>query len=99
MICILEPGTNGEKIIKPDVAKPDAQVPIKQPTKTSTTISLSLLSNLQEIRRRLEIAESSLTDHLHIPLGDNNVHECSVHIQNLQVFWLDYTMQINLMLI
>ncbi|XP_016530463.1 desmoplakin-A isoform X2 [Poecilia formosa] len=59
------------------------QAPIKQPTKTNTVISLSLLSNLQQIRRRLEMAESDLTDHLHIPLGENGVHECSVHIQKL----------------
>uniref|UniRef100_A0A3B5QL62 Desmoplakin a n=1 Tax=Xiphophorus maculatus TaxID=8083 RepID=A0A3B5QL62_XIPMA len=57
--------------------------PVKQPTKTNTVISLSLLSNLQEIRRRLEMAESDLTDHLHIPLGENSVHECSVYIQKL----------------
>ncbi|PWA25321.1 hypothetical protein CCH79_00005348 [Gambusia affinis] len=59
------------------------QVPVKQPTKTNTVISLSLLSNLQEIRRRLEMAESDLTDHLHVPLGENSVHECSVYIQKI----------------
>lgn len=53
---------------------------------SSSTISLTLLSSLQELRRRLELAESGLTSHLHVPLGDNSVHECSVHIQNLQVF-------------
>lgn len=81
-----QPGTNGEGMIKPEVAKPEVQVqiPVKQPTKPTTVISLSLLSNLQDIRRRLEIAESSLTDHLHIPLGENNVHECSMHIEHLQ---------------
>uniref|UniRef100_A0A672FL09 Desmoplakin a n=1 Tax=Salarias fasciatus TaxID=181472 RepID=A0A672FL09_SALFA len=46
---------------------------------------LTLLSSLQEIRRRLELAESGLTRHLHLPLGENSLHECSVHIQNLQV--------------
>uniref|UniRef100_A0A671YAQ3 Desmoplakin n=1 Tax=Sparus aurata TaxID=8175 RepID=A0A671YAQ3_SPAAU len=52
---------------------------------TSSTLSLTLLSSLQEIRRRLELAESSLTSHLHVPLGENSVHECSVHIQRVQV--------------
>uniref|UniRef100_A0A8C9XW16 Desmoplakin n=1 Tax=Sander lucioperca TaxID=283035 RepID=A0A8C9XW16_SANLU len=50
-----------------------------------STISLTLLNSLQELRRRLELAESGLTSHLHVPLGDNSVHECSVHIQKLQV--------------
>ncbi|XP_038159701.1 desmoplakin-like isoform X1 [Cyprinodon tularosa] len=74
---------HGEKG-KPEAPKPEDQVPTKQPTKTTTVISLSLLTNLQEIRRRLEIAESSITDHLHVPLGENGVHQCSVHIQNLE---------------
>ncbi|XP_058490501.1 desmoplakin-A isoform X2 [Solea solea] len=52
-------------------------------------MSLVLLSSLQEIRRRLELAESGLTSHLHIPLGENSVHECSVHIQNLQMVHQD----------
>uniref|UniRef100_A0A672FCL0 Desmoplakin a n=1 Tax=Salarias fasciatus TaxID=181472 RepID=A0A672FCL0_SALFA len=50
----------------------------------SSTKTLTLLSSLQEIRRRLELAESGLTRHLHLPLGENSLHECSVHIQNLQ---------------
>uniref|UniRef100_A0A3Q3FTX0 Desmoplakin a n=1 Tax=Labrus bergylta TaxID=56723 RepID=A0A3Q3FTX0_9LABR len=50
---------------------------------------LSLLSSLQEIRRRLELAESGLTSHLHIPLGENSVHECTVHIQKLQTVHQD----------
>ncbi|KAG7524700.1 desmoplakin isoform X1 [Solea senegalensis] len=52
-------------------------------------MSLVLLSSLQEIRRRLELAESGLTSHLHIPLGENSVHECSVHIQKLQTVHQD----------
>ncbi|XP_053293085.1 desmoplakin-A isoform X2 [Pleuronectes platessa] len=55
-----------------------------QPPPASSTLNLTLLSSLQEIRRRLELAEYGLTSHLHVPLGENSVHECSVHIQNLQ---------------
>ncbi|XP_035027450.2 desmoplakin isoform X2 [Hippoglossus stenolepis] len=55
-----------------------------QPPPASSTLNITLLSSLQEIRRRLELAERSLTSHLHVPLGENSVHECSVHIQNLQ---------------
>uniref|UniRef100_A0A8C6L0B6 Desmoplakin n=1 Tax=Nothobranchius furzeri TaxID=105023 RepID=A0A8C6L0B6_NOTFU len=43
------------------------------------------LEGLQDLHRQLEIAESGLTSHLHVPFGDNSVHECSVHIQKLQV--------------
>lgn len=67
--------------VKQEVVK----VETKPPPATSATLSLTLLSSLQELRRRLELAESGLTSHLHVPLGENGVHECSVHIQRLQV--------------
>lgn len=57
----------------------------KPPPSSSATLSLTLLNSLQELRRRLELAESGLTSHLHVPLGENGVHQCSVHIQRLQV--------------
>ncbi|KAF7222469.1 desmoplakin-A isoform X2 [Nothobranchius furzeri] len=56
----------------------------KPPTQASSSVSLTLLSSLQDLHRQLEIAESGLTSHLHVPFGDNSVHECSVHIQKLQ---------------
>uniref|UniRef100_A0AAQ4R7E5 Desmoplakin a n=1 Tax=Gasterosteus aculeatus aculeatus TaxID=481459 RepID=A0AAQ4R7E5_GASAC len=59
------------------------------PPKAVSTISLTLLSSLQELRRRLALAESGLTSHLHVPLGENSVHECSVHIQKLQTVHQD----------
>ncbi|KAF7668464.1 hypothetical protein LDENG_00008080 [Lucifuga dentata] len=59
------------------------------PPPPSSTLSLTLLTNLQELRRRLELAESGLTSHLHIPLGENSVHECSQHIQKLQTMHHD----------
>lgn len=62
-----------------------SKVPTVTPSRSST-LCVSLLSSLQELRRRLEPVETSLTSHLHVSLGDNSVHECSVHIQNLQVF-------------
>ncbi|XP_029970136.1 desmoplakin-A isoform X2 [Salarias fasciatus] len=74
--------------------KSDSSTKTSKPQKTTvpkvtvppptSTLSLTLLSSLQEIRRRLELAESGLTRHLHLPLGENSLHECSVHIQNLQ---------------
>ncbi|XP_034558850.1 desmoplakin isoform X1 [Notolabrus celidotus] len=59
------------------------------PTPPTSTLSLSLLSSLQEIRRRLELAESGLTSHLHVPLGENSVQECTVRIENLQTVHQD----------
>lgn len=67
--------------IKPEVAKPTKST-------HSSTLSLTLLTSLQELHRRLELAESGLTSHLHLPLGENSLHECTVHIQKLQVFSL-----------
>ncbi|KAF1383812.1 hypothetical protein PFLUV_G00135700 [Perca fluviatilis] len=86
-----------EEAVKPDNTKPPTPkipkppvVPVPvQPPPASSTISLTLLNSLQELRRRLELAESGLTSHLHVPLGDNSVHECSVHIQKLQTVHQD----------
>ena len=66
---------------------PKPVIVITEPPKPppTSTLSLTLLNSLQEIRRRLELAESDLTSHLHIALGENSVEECSVHIQKLQV--------------
>lgn len=68
-----------------EVTKEEVSKPVTKPPPPSSTLSLTLLNSLQELRRRLELAETSLTSHLHIPLGENSVHECSVHIQRLQV--------------
>ncbi|XP_010742119.3 desmoplakin-A isoform X1 [Larimichthys crocea] len=59
------------------------------PKPPSSTLSLNLLSSLQELRRRLEMSESGLTSHLHVRLGENSVHECSLHIQRLQAVHQD----------
>ncbi|KAM8727266.1 desmoplakin-A isoform 2-T2 [Acanthopagrus schlegelii] len=73
---------------KPEPPKTETAKPVTTPkppkVTTSSTLSLTLLSSLQEIRRRLELAESGLTSHLHVTLGENSVHECSVHIQRVQ---------------
>ncbi|XP_051274627.1 desmoplakin isoform X2 [Dicentrarchus labrax] len=74
------PNQETPKPVTPKVPK----VPKPQPPPASSTLSLTLLSSLQEIRRRLELAEFGLTSHLHVPMGDDSLHECSVHIQNLQ---------------
>ncbi|KAF3858210.1 hypothetical protein F7725_011411 [Dissostichus mawsoni] len=55
------------------------------PPTTSSSLSVLLLRNLQDIHRRLELAEAGLTSHLHIRLGENSVHESSVHIEKLEI--------------
>ncbi|XP_076601134.1 desmoplakin-A isoform X3 [Chaetodon auriga] len=83
LIIQLPTYTVGTEEVKPEPAKLCTTKPLtsKPP---SSTLSLNLLTSLQEIRRRLELAESGLTSHLHIPLGENSVYECSVHIQRMQ---------------
>ncbi|XP_056276918.1 desmoplakin-A isoform X2 [Pseudoliparis swirei] len=101
-LVIQIPAYNGE-VAKPEPPKPTPPKPTPNISKTtvikvqaappppppSSTLSLTLLCSLQDLRRRLELAESGLTSHLHIPLGDNSVHECSVHIHNLQTVHQD----------
>ncbi|XP_041805532.1 desmoplakin-like isoform X1 [Chelmon rostratus] len=79
LIIQLPAYTTSTEEVKPE--PPSKPLTSKPPT---STLSLNLLSSLQEIRRRLELAESGLTSHLHVPLGENSVYECSVLIQRLQ---------------
>ncbi|XP_061111873.1 desmoplakin-A-like [Conger conger] len=44
----------------------------------------SLLSELHTLQQKLEKAESGLTRHIHIPLGENSFHECSQRIVQLE---------------
>ncbi|KAM9844912.1 LOW QUALITY PROTEIN: desmoplakin-A-like [Aulostomus maculatus] len=89
----LLPVNKGAETAKPESPKPDTskpptpKIPKKPAPKVQSqppTISLTMLHSLQEIRRRLELAESGLTSHLHVPIGENSVHECSLHLQKLQ---------------
>uniref|UniRef100_A0A8C7SL30 Desmoplakin a n=1 Tax=Oncorhynchus mykiss TaxID=8022 RepID=A0A8C7SL30_ONCMY len=61
--------------------------PIKAETTNTlqgSTLSLTLLSDLHALRRRLELAESGLSHHLHVPLGENSVQECSQRLLKLE---------------
>ncbi|XP_053738321.1 desmoplakin-A-like isoform X2 [Synchiropus splendidus] len=92
-LIIQLPSYRGEEVVKVEPTKPDTSKSSKV-TKTTVTkvsvqppapaVSLSLLNSLQEIRRRLELAESGLTSHLHVHMGENGLHECAVHIQKMQ---------------
>ncbi|XP_044223216.1 desmoplakin isoform X2 [Thunnus albacares] len=83
-----EPPKQETKPSTPKIPKTNVIV-VNQAPAPSSALSLTLLNSLQELRRRLELAESGLTSHLHIPLGENSVHECSLHIQKLQTVHQD----------
>ncbi|KAI4903225.1 hypothetical protein NFI96_020509 [Prochilodus magdalenae] len=51
---------------------------------SSSSLSLNLLTQIHTLRRRLEAAETGLSQHLHVPLKDNSVQECSQRLQLLQ---------------
>ncbi|XP_067462070.1 desmoplakin-A isoform X1 [Thunnus thynnus] len=83
-----EPPKQEIKPSTPKISKTNVKI-VNQAPAPSSALSLTLLNSLQELRRRLELAESGLTSHLHIPLGENSVHECSLHIQKLQTVHQD----------
>ncbi|KAG9333836.1 hypothetical protein JZ751_010053 [Albula glossodonta] len=51
---------------------------------TSSSEGLSLLSELHALRIRLETAESGLTQHLHVPMGDDAIQEYSQRLLVLE---------------
>ncbi|XP_042163577.1 desmoplakin [Oncorhynchus tshawytscha] len=76
-------------VVKKEVVKLVVQhePPIKAETTNTlqgSTLSLTLLSDLHALRRRLELAESGLSHHLHVPLGENSVQECSQRLLKLE---------------
>ncbi|KAM9426904.1 desmoplakin-A-like isoform 2-T2 [Salvelinus alpinus] len=68
------------EVVKQEVVQHEP--PIK--AETTNTLSLTLLSDLHALRRRLELAESGLGHHLHVPLGENSVQECSQRLLKLE---------------
>uniref|UniRef100_A0A8C7IHC1 Desmoplakin n=1 Tax=Oncorhynchus kisutch TaxID=8019 RepID=A0A8C7IHC1_ONCKI len=79
-------------VVKQEVVKLVVQhePPIKGETTNTlqgSTLSLTLLSDLHALRRRLELAESGLSHHLHVPLGENSVQDCSQRLLKLERKW------------
>ncbi|XP_031418837.1 desmoplakin isoform X2 [Clupea harengus] len=54
------------------------------PRPVVSVLSVSLLSELNTLRRRLEAAEQGLTRQLHVPLKENSVQDCSQRLLLLQ---------------
>lgn len=68
---------------------PTPPTPPTPPIPATSKLSISLLKSLHELRYRLQQSELDLTSHLHVPLGENSLHECSLHIQKLQLVHQD----------
>uniref|UniRef100_A0A4W5L1N1 Desmoplakin n=1 Tax=Hucho hucho TaxID=62062 RepID=A0A4W5L1N1_9TELE len=62
----------------------NTSVTVTNSSTQGSTLSLPLLSDLQALRRRLELAESDLSHHLHVSLGENSVQECSQRLLKLE---------------
>ncbi|XP_078141848.1 desmoplakin-B isoform X2 [Centroberyx gerrardi] len=82
---------NKEQAIKKEVVKVTKAEPVKRKILVSSSSSSSSsyssshsLSELQALRMRLEAAEGSLTQHIHICLGDDGVHDCGLRIVQLE---------------
>lgn len=57
---------------------------IKKPAKRKLHVSSSL-SDLHALRLRLESAEGTLSQHVHICLGEDGMHDCGLKITELEV--------------
>ncbi|XP_030630266.1 desmoplakin-A isoform X2 [Chanos chanos] len=52
--------------------------------KKDSSLSVTLLTELRALWNKLEQRERDLTQHLHVPLGDNSIQECSQRLIVLQ---------------
>ncbi|XP_044056975.1 desmoplakin-like isoform X2 [Siniperca chuatsi] len=87
-----------EQVVKKDVVKVTKTEPVKRkvivPSSASSASSASSsssrsLSELHTLRLRLEGAEGTLSQHVHICLGDDGVHDCGLKITQLETVQRD----------
>ncbi|XP_053486011.1 desmoplakin-A isoform X2 [Ictalurus furcatus] len=74
-------------VLNPPVNVPPAKAPTVNTVEvdsTTKTQTLNLLTLTHQLRRRLEAAEGGLSEHLHVPLRNNGVQECTQRLQLLQ---------------
>uniref|UniRef100_A0A672SSP0 Desmoplakin n=1 Tax=Sinocyclocheilus grahami TaxID=75366 RepID=A0A672SSP0_SINGR len=67
----------------------DGKVVVGNGKLVSSGLSVSLMSDLSALRRRVEVAEMGLIQNLHVPLKENGVQECSQRLVLLQVVHRD----------
>ncbi|KAM9500395.1 desmoplakin-A isoform 2-T2 [Clarias gariepinus] len=69
---------------KPNKPSSGGSVEVDFSSKNIQQTTQDLLSFTHTLRRRLEVAESGLSQHLHVPLRENSVQECTQRLQLLQ---------------
>ncbi|XP_051989669.1 desmoplakin-like isoform X2 [Xyrauchen texanus] len=81
-----ENGVKVDVVKNVDVVKEVKQVKVETDGKkvVGSSLNIGFLSDLSTLRRRLEAAESGLLQHLHVPLKENSVQECSRRLVLLQ---------------
>ncbi|XP_044217913.1 desmoplakin isoform X1 [Thunnus albacares] len=77
-----------EQVIKKDVVKLTKTEPVKK-KKVVVSSSSRSLSELHALRLRLEAAEGTLSQHVHICLGDDGMHDCGLKITQLETVQRD----------
>ncbi|XP_042272853.1 desmoplakin-like isoform X2 [Thunnus maccoyii] len=77
-----------EQVIKKDVVKVTKTEPVKK-KKVVVSSSSRSLSELHALRLRLEAAEGTLSQHVHICLGDDGMHDCGLKITQLETVQRD----------
>ncbi len=80
--------TDGGNVVKTNgvnVVETDKKTTVTNGTLVSSGLNISHMSDLSALRRRVEAAETGLIQHLHVPLKENGVQECSKRLVLLQV--------------
>ncbi|XP_062850663.1 desmoplakin-A isoform X2 [Trichomycterus rosablanca] len=78
-------GASGKKVDNTTItSKSSSSTITSSSAPPSSSVSLNLLTLTQTLRRRLEAAEGGLSTHLHVPLRDNSVQDCTQRLQLLQ---------------
>uniref|UniRef100_A0A672YY41 Desmoplakin b n=1 Tax=Sphaeramia orbicularis TaxID=375764 RepID=A0A672YY41_9TELE len=84
-----------EQVIKRETVKVTKAEPVRRKvllssSSSSSSISSSQsLSDLHSLRLRLEAAEGTLSQHLHVSIGDDSVHDCGLKITQLEMVQRD----------
>ncbi|XP_041790693.1 desmoplakin isoform X2 [Chelmon rostratus] len=78
--------TEKKHAVKKEVVKVTKTEPVKRKVLVSSSRSLS---ELHALRLRLESAEGTLSQHVHICLGDDGLHDCGLKINQLETVQYD----------
>ncbi|XP_028260652.1 desmoplakin-B isoform X3 [Parambassis ranga] len=80
---------NKEQVAKKEVVKvTKTEQPVKRKVQQSSSSSY-ILSELHSLRLRLEAAEGTLSEHVHICIGDDGVRDCGLKITHLETVQRD----------